>query len=134
MPEVGQRWLGGKGSPPVAGFIFLWPDNFVACFQECFKILGKDGTHKIRYPHAFRMGGWQAKECIIITLAWSPVHPTKPYHHQLADGSHLIGVLEWRVTLMPVFWRLWVKGLTNPNMCHSQQLIAVWSQKGAYPL
>ena len=102
MPEVGQRWLGGKGSPPVAGFTFLWPDNFVACFQECIKILGKDGTHKIRYPQAFRMGGWQAKECIIITLAWSPVHPTKPYLHQLADGSHLIGVLEWRVTLSVV--------------------------------
>ena len=45
------------------------------------------------------MGGWQAKECIIIILAWTPVHPTKPYHHWLADGSHLIRVLEWRVTL-----------------------------------
>ena len=45
------------------------------------------------------MGGWQAKECIIITLAWSPVHPTKPCHHQLAYDSHLIRVLEWRVTL-----------------------------------
>ena len=83
----------GEGSPPVAQFTFLWPDNFVAYFQKLIKILGKDGTHKIRYPQAFRLGGWRAKECTIITLAWSPVHLTKPCHHQLADGSHLIRVL-----------------------------------------
>ena len=46
--EIGQKWVGGKGSPPVAGFTFLWPDNFVAYFQKFIKILGKDGTHKIR--------------------------------------------------------------------------------------
>ena len=99
LSKVGQRWLGGKGSPPVAGFTVLWPDSFVACFQEFIKILGKDGTHKISTPQAFRLGGWQAKECIIITLAWSPAHPTKPYHHQLTESSHLIRVLEWRVAL-----------------------------------
>ena len=87
LPEVGQRWFGRKGLPPVARFIFPWPDNFVACFQEFIKILGKDVTYKIRYPQAFRLGGWQAKECIITILAWSPVHPNKPYHHQLPYKS-----------------------------------------------
>ena len=43
---------------------------------------------KLGTPQAFRLGGWQSQERIIITLAWSPVHPTKPYHHQLANGSH----------------------------------------------
>ena len=65
-----------------------------------------------KYPQAFRMGGWQVKECIIITLAWSPVHPTKPYHHQLADGSHLIGVLEWRVTLIKIL-AIWLCSYTK---------------------